>query len=247
MLILASKSSARNALLAGTGLRFEASPAQIDERSVEAEVLGKGGDALEVARRLAEAKALAVAATRPGALVIGADQVLAVGSSPAQRGRGTSEAGGGGDHTHRRFPPPPPPPAAVPLPRSTGEDHPAAGAFELLHKPVDMADAARQLAGLRGRTHHLHSGIALARDGEVLWSSVETASLTMREFSNAERDAVLALEGEAVLGSVGGYRLEGPSIRLFSRIEGDYFTILGLPLLPLLAALRRHAPELLPD
>lgn len=196
MLILASKSAARNALLAGTGLRFEASPAQIDERGVEAEVLGKGGEATDVARRLAEAKALTVAGNRHGALVIGADQVLAVGG-------------------------------------------------ELMHKPADLADAARQLDRLRGQTHHLHSGIALAQDGVVLWSAVETAALTMREFSAGERDEVLALEGEAVLGSVGGYRLEGPSIRLFETIAGDYFTILGLPLLPLLAAMRLHAPDLL--
>ena len=67
----------------------------------------------------------------------------------------------------------------------------------------------------------------------------------MRQFSPAEIDAVLAAEGETVLGSVGGYRLEGPSIRLFERVQGDYFTVLGLPLLPLLAALRLHAPEAL--
>lgn len=78
-----------------------------------------------------------------------------------------------------------------------------------------------------------------------MWSTVETASLTMRDFPAAERDLVLALEGPAILDSVGAYRLEGPSIRLFERIEGDYFTILGLPMLPLLAALRQHAPELL--
>ena len=194
MLILASQSASRKALLAGTGLRFESSPAQIDERGLEAQVLGKGGDTIAVARRLAEAKALLVSTAWPGSLVIGADQVLALGT-------------------------------------------------ELIHKPADLAEAAAQLDLLRGRTHCLHSGVALARNGAVLWSSVESAALTMREFDAAERDAVLALEGEAVLGSVGGYRLEGPAIRLFSRIEGDYFTILGLPLLPLLEGLRLHAPD----
>jgi len=211
MLILASKSQSRNALLEGAGLRFDTSPAPIDERAIEAEVLGKGGDGLDVARRLAEAKALTVSANREGAVVIGADQVLA-------------------------------------LAEPTGED----AGWErtdvqqtILHKPADMAAAARQLDRLRGRTHLLHSGVALARDGAVLWSGVETASLTMRVFTEAERDRVLAEEGDAVLGSVGSYRLEGPSIRLFEMVEGDYFTILGLPLLPLLAALRLHAPETL--
>ena len=78
-----------------------------------------------------------------------------------------------------------------------------------------------------------------------MWSGVEMARLTMRDSSPREREAILDLEGSAVLGSVGAYRLEGPSIRLFERIEGDYFTILGLPVLPLLAALRQIAPELL--
>lgn len=195
MLILASKSTTRKALLAGAGLRFETSPAPIDERALEAEVLGKGGDAPLLARRLAEAKALAVSVSRPG-IVIGADQVLAVDR-------------------------------------------------ELLHKPETLAAAATQLDRLAGRTHHLHAGVALAANGRVLWSSTETAALTMRRFDATERDLVLALEGTEVLGSVGAYRLEGPSIRLFERIEGDYFTILGLPLLPLLAAMRQHAPETL--
>lgn len=195
MLILASQSAARKALLTGAGLRFETSPARIDERALEAGILGKGGDALEVARSLAEAKALSIAANRAGHLVIGADQVLALGA-------------------------------------------------DILHKPANLAEAARQLDRLRARTHRLHSAVALARGGEVLWSSLETATLTMREFSVAERDRVLGLEGEAVIASVGAYRLEGPSVRLFERIEGDYFAILGLPLLPLLAALRLHAVEL---
>jgi septum formation protein len=114
-----------------------------------------------------------------------------------------------------------------------------------LHKPADMPAARAQLQALRGHTHHLHAGVALAGDGRLVWSDVASAALTMRTFSDAELDAVLAEEGEAALASVGGYRLEGSSIRLFERIEGDYFTILGLPLLPLLAALRIHAPEVL--
>lgn len=113
---------------------------------------------------------------------------------------------------------------------------------EIFHKPADLEGARQQLSRLRGKTHRLSCGVALAQDGVVLWSDVAVADLTMREFSDAERDAILKEEGPLALGSVGGYRLEGPSVRLFERIEGDYFTILGLPLLPLLAALRQRAP-----
>ena len=116
---------------------------------------------------------------------------------------------------------------------------------ELLHKPANRAQAADQLDYLRGKTHRLNAAVALVRDGILLWSGVETAELTLREFSQAERDDVLEREGDAILASVGGYRLEGPSIRLFETVNGDYFTILGLPLLPLLAALRAVAPETL--
>lgn len=126
-----------------------------------------------------------------------------------------------------------------------GADQVLACDGELLHKPENVEAARAQLDRLAGRSHALHSGVALVRDGSVLWSGVETATLTMRSFSAAERDKVLALEGPDIITSVGAYRLEGPSIRLFAAIEGDYFTILGLPLLPLLAALRVHAPDLL--
>jgi septum formation protein len=85
--------------------------------------------------------------------------------------------------------------------------------------------------------------VALAVAGRAAWDHVETAELVMRRFSDADRDAILAAEGEAVLGSVGSYRLEGPSVRLFESVRGDYFTILGLPLLALIDALRRFAPD----
>jgi septum formation protein len=196
MLILASRSAARKALIAGAGLQFESCPAPIDERELAANAPAAGAGAAAVAGQLAEAKALAVARDQRSAFVIGADQSLECEGSA-------------------------------------------------LHKPADMAAAGDQLRRLRGRTHQLHAGVALARDGKLLWSHVESASLTMRDFTDAELEAVLALEGAAVLGSVGAYRLEGPSIRLFERIAGDYFTILGLPMLPLLAALRQHAPGLL--
>jgi len=198
MLILASQSSARKALLAGAGLRFETARADIDERALEDDFRDSGTDAAGIALALAEAKALAVSKVQKDTFVIGADQTLALGK-------------------------------------------------ELLHKPIDRDDAARQLDRLRGRSHQLHAGVAMARSGKILWSGVETATLTLRAFSAAERDDVLDREGEATLSCVGSYRLEGPSIRLFEKVDGDYFTILGLPLLPLLAAMRLHAPHLLSE
>ncbi|MFN7167174.1 MAG: Maf family protein [Pannonibacter sp.] len=105
-------------------------------------------------------------------------------------------------------------------------------------KPADMEAARRQLLDLSGKTHELHSAVVLARGDEVLWRHVSTARLTMRALSPAEIGRYLALAGDAVLSSVGCYQLENVGVRLFERIEGDYFTILGLPLLPLLGELR---------
>lgn len=107
-------------------------------------------------------------------------------------------------------------------------------------KPADMADARRQLLLLRGRRHHLLSAVVLTRDGQRLWHHVERASLTMRNFSDAFLDCYLRSAGGRALLSVGGYQLEGVGVQLFERIEGDYFSILGLPLLPLLDILREH-------
>ena len=193
MLILASQSQTRKALLTQAGLRFEAVPALLDERLVEREA---GGDGQGVATLLAQRKALAVSRLRPEAWVIGADQTLMLDE-------------------------------------------------ELFYKPDDMAAARGQLDRLAGKTHQLHAAVSLARGDCIVWSTLETAELTMRAFTATERESILMREGEALLGSVGAYRLEGPSIQLFEQVRGDYFTILGLPLLPLLAALRRLAPELL--
>lgn len=109
---------------------------------------------------------------------------------------------------------------------------------ERLTKPDDMEMARRQLLRLSGRTHQLHAAVACARGGEVLWQHVETASLTMRRLEPGFVGRHLAQAGPGVLGSVGAYQLEGPGIQLFEKIEGDYFTVLGLPLLPLLSFLR---------
>jgi septum formation protein len=94
------------------------------------------------------------------------------------------------------------------------------------------------LLQLRGKTHQLHSAVVLAAAGEMLWSHLDTAELTMREFSTSFLDTYLLRAGARICNSVGGYELEGLGIQLFARIAGDYFTILGLPLLPLLAELR---------
>ena len=196
MLILASASLTRKALLTQAGVAFRAETAPIDERAIEAELLAEGGRPEDVALGLAAAKARAVGTSHRDSFVIGADQVLALD-------------------------------------------------LEILHKPADRSAAEAQLDRLKGRDHLLHSAVALAHEGDIIWSKLVSARLTMRSFSPAERDEVLNLEGEAAFTSVGGYRLEGVSIRLFEKIEGDYFAILGLPLVELLAALRHHAPQTL--
>ncbi|MBA4206990.1 MAG: septum formation inhibitor Maf [Polymorphum sp.] len=188
-LVLASGSSIRATLLRNAGLDFAVDPAGVDEREIERPLLEAGAEPQEIALVLGKAKALDVALRRPGDLVIGADQVLGLGST--------------------RF-----------------------------TKPADLAAARAQLALLAGKTHELHSSVVVAKGGEVLWSHVSTARLQMRVLSDAELDVYLAMAGSAALSSVGCYQLEGLGIRLFERIEGDYFTILGLPLLPLLGFLR---------
>lgn len=187
--VLASKSAIRAELLRGAGLEVEIVPANVDERGLEAAWSGAGPDV--VARNLAQEKAVAVSLSRPGCLVIGADQTLALGA-------------------------------------------------ERFSKAADLLEARARLLRLRGRTHALHSGFALARDGAVLRAGVASAHLTMRTFSEAFLDAYLARAGEAILTSVGCYQLEHLGVTLFEAIEGDYFTILGLPLLALLAALRQE-------
>jgi septum formation protein len=111
---------------------------------------------------------------------------------------------------------------------------------ELLSKAATMDAARAQLARLRGNSHKLMSAAVLVRDGSVVWRHVEESELRMRHFSEEFLDSYLLQEGEAVLGSVGCYRLESYGAQLFERIEGDYFSVLGLPLIPLLAALRNH-------
>jgi septum formation protein len=107
-------------------------------------------------------------------------------------------------------------------------------------KPADMAAARTQLLALRGKTHRLVTATVAWRNGARIWQDVTTPRLTMRDFSETFLDAYLAAEGEALLGSVGAYRLEALGVQLFSRVEGEHSAILGLPLIPLLGFLRGH-------
>ncbi len=108
----------------------------------------------------------------------------------------------------------------------------------LFEKPGNVAEARAQLLDLRGKTHQLCSAVALATGGRIAWSCLARARMTMRDFSETFLDAYLARVADQVTQSVGAYQLEGLGLQLFENIEGDYFTILGLPLLPLLAELR---------
>lgn len=119
-----------------------------------------------------------------------------------------------------------------------GADQTLALGMQLFSKPSSRAQAAEQLRALAGRTHELCSAVAVARDGKILFEKVAIARMTMRQLGETEIDAYLDEAGSAVTSSVGAYQLEGLGVHLFEHIEGDHFTILGLPLLPLLAFLR---------
>jgi septum formation protein len=108
----------------------------------------------------------------------------------------------------------------------------------LFSKPAGRNQAAEQLRALAGRSHELHSAVAVARDGEIIFEAASIANMTMRPLNEAEIEAYLNEVGEAVTSTVGAYQLEGLGVHLFERIEGDHFTILGLPLMPLLGYLR---------
>lgn len=187
-IILASASSARGAILAHAGVRFHQRPSMVDEAE-EHKHFSRSIAPAEVAKALARLKADSVLEMEPGAIVIGADQVLAVGD-------------------------------------------------ELLQKPRSRDEARDQLLQLRGRTHQLHSAAVLLYKGHAA-SFTDTATLTVREFSDDFLDWYLETAGEGVLTSVGAYHIEGLGIHLFSEVKGDYFTILGLPIVPLLDELRR--------
>jgi septum formation protein len=121
---------------------------------------------------------------------------------------------------------------------AVGADQTLALGARLFTKPDGRAQATEQLRALAGRGHELHSAVAVARDGKILFESADIARMTMRRLGEAEIETYLNEAGAAVTSSVGAYQLEGLGVHLFERVEGDHFTILGLPLLPLLAFLR---------
>ncbi len=192
-IILASTSRARREMLAAAGVAFTVEAADVDEPAIRKTLLAAKSAATppQIADALARAKAEDVSQRHKGSLVIGGDQVLALGT-------------------------------------------------ELLTKAKDEAAARATLKKLRGMTHELHSTVALAVDGRVLWTHTGTARLKMRDFSDAFLEEYLTRAGDRIGQSVGAYELEGLGVQLFDKIEGDYFTVLGLPLLPLLAELRAH-------
>jgi len=121
-----------------------------------------------------------------------------------------------------------------------GADQTLSRGERLFTKPTDRTQAAEQLRALCGGRHELYSAVAVAFEGEVVFAEAAVAAMTMRPLAPSEIDTYLDLAGEAVLASVGAYQLEGLGIHLFEQIEGDHFTILGLPLLPLLGFFRAH-------
>jgi septum formation protein len=121
-----------------------------------------------------------------------------------------------------------------------GSDQTLSLGDEILHKAEDMEAARRQLLKLSGKTHHLNSAVVLAKDGQTLWRHVSVARMTLRDLDPGFIGKYLSRAGTIALQSVGVYQFEGEGVQLFEKVDGDYFTIVGLPLLPLLAELRRE-------
>ena len=186
--VLGSGSAGRRMLLKQAGLNFEVMRPEVDEDALKARFLREKRPLPELARALADAKALEVS-RRTDLPVLGADQILVLDE-------------------------------------------------RLFSKPASMEEARENLLALRGRTHELISALSVARQGEIVWRHMDSARMHMRDFSDAFLAWYLKTAGEKVLASVGCYQIEGPGIQLFEKVEGDYFTIIGLPMIAFLQWLR---------
>lgn len=190
MLILASESASRRAMLEAAGVPHEAMAAGVDEESAKAAFRAEGLNARSLADALAELKSVRVSRRIPGALVLGCDQTLSLESG------------------------------------------------EMIDKAESREDAARILRLLSGQVHYLHSAAVISLGGEPIWRHLERVKMTVRPLSDAFIEHYLDAEWEHISWCVGCYRIEGPGVQLFSRVEGSQFAIQGLPLIPLLDYLR---------
>jgi septum formation protein len=190
MIVLASQSESRRAMLSAAGVPFEALSPGVDEEAAKEALRADGLDARALADALAELKALRVSRRVPGGLVLGCDQTLSLDEGM------------------------------------------------MIDKAVDRADAERILKLLSGRVHYLHSAAVIALNGEPIWRHVERVRMTVRPLSDAFIADYLDKEWEQCRWCVGNYRIEGPGVQLFAKVEGSQFAVQGLPLLPLLDFLR---------
>ena len=190
MIVLASGSASRRAMLEAARVPFEVVRPQVDEDAAKDALKAEGIEARSLADALAELKAVAVSRRMPGRTVIGSDSIVALADGV------------------------------------------------MLDKPDTRARAAEQLRMLRGGTHRLVSAVVGARDGVAVWRHVDSAKLQVRDFSDGFLETYLDAEWPAIAGCVGCFRIEGPGVQLFSKLDGSQFTVLGMPLMPLLGWLR---------